>query len=647
MHSDRRTQTVVVCSIILILAFSTLPMGFLVGQTRIYNLTNTVSNKAYQGTDTLQPPITLEIGTEVSPTEYEQMAYSDNVRDMYGNLYSDYQRFKFTILEPVDAILKIAVLHEGYGIGYPSPPAAGVPGVKLYLWNYTTSSWEFLGTHNEGSSDGTISVELTRGFSSCIGPDGSLNLLAQTIENTGSCPYLYTNKGGMYVFVTDLYNRGILGVSEFKPQPEDYAIIEGDQLQAENGKYTIRIAQESDEISYLDKVALVAVDHSPQVNVYTSILKADSGRLFTVSKNPKAPLSAVDGDGKDISMLVSAKDGTYTNGRQGELDIIDLNLGDLSGAGEIKLVMTARTKWDNSMVPKSEEVPNPNGRFVQVKDENGNWVDVFSDFELLTPSPMTRTYVLDMTGKFITDDYSVRLGFYPDVRFDYIGVDTSPQQEVVLNALPIVSSDLHYRGYSELKGPLDLPDYYDVSQDAPDYYSQPSGNFTRYGDVTSIITETDGMFAIMHHGDEVEVDFSSLPAADGMERDFILNSWGYYKGSAYPTGGTVEPLPFKGMSSYPYPNTESYPSDEMHKNYLAEYNTREYDSVPPEQSSEHHTIYTDYVEAAVTSIGGPVGGTILPLNNAQLVLTILPATTIAFLVTIIIFKKRRKDNHMT
>ena len=82
MHSDRRTQTVIVCSIILILAFSTLPMGFLVGQTRTYNFTNIVSNKAYEGTSLLQPPTVLEIGTEVSPTEYEQIAYSDDIHDI-------------------------------------------------------------------------------------------------------------------------------------------------------------------------------------------------------------------------------------------------------------------------------------------------------------------------------------------------------------------------------------------------------------------------------------------------------------------------------------------------------------------------------------------------------------------------------------
>jgi hypothetical protein len=37
---------------------------------------------------------------------------------------------------------------------------------------------------------------------------------------------------------------------------------------------------------------------------------------------------------------------------------------------------------------------------------------------------------------------------------------------------------------------------------------------------------------------------------------------------------TVDPLPFRSMSGFPYPDTENYPSDESHSNYLREYNTR-------------------------------------------------------------------------
>ena len=37
---------------------------------------------------------------------------------------------------------------------------------------------------------------------------------------------------------------------------------------------------------------------------------------------------------------------------------------------------------------------------------------------------------------------------------------------------------------------------------------------------------------------------------------------------------TVEPLPFQGMSAYPYAATERYPQTPAHLEYLARYNTR-------------------------------------------------------------------------
>jgi hypothetical protein len=39
-------------------------------------------------------------------------------------------------------------------------------------------------------------------------------------------------------------------------------------------------------------------------------------------------------------------------------------------------------------------------------------------------------------------------------------------------------------------------------------------------------------------------------------------------------GQTVEPLPFHGMSKYPYEKNEHYPQDKDHKEYQLKYNTR-------------------------------------------------------------------------
>ena len=39
-------------------------------------------------------------------------------------------------------------------------------------------------------------------------------------------------------------------------------------------------------------------------------------------------------------------------------------------------------------------------------------------------------------------------------------------------------------------------------------------------------------------------------------------------------GETVDPLPFRGMGTYPYPKEKSFPLDDGHMNELLQYDTR-------------------------------------------------------------------------
>lgn len=70
---------------------------------------------------------------------------------------------------------------------------------------------------------------------------------------------------------------------------------------------------------------------------------------------------------------------------------------------------------------------------------------------------------------------------------------------------------------------------------------------------------------------------AGLPASPrGWVRDFLLLVDGWAKDADANTAFSqnVEPLPFHGMSSYPYPSGESFPQDLTHKDYRATYNTR-------------------------------------------------------------------------
>lgn len=604
-----------------------------------------MNNEAFEGSDASQPPGSLGIGTSLSPEELDKIAMSDDQRAIFpevGLTYfnSDYHRFKFKIFQRPGSISQLYVEHEGYGIGPASQPETAIRGLNLFIWNYDTGSWEPLDDHDLGDADGITKATITQNIENYIDNDGFLNLLAQAKENAGSCPFLFTYDGDRYVFVADLYNRGILAVPNFSPQPEDYAKIETEQLDSDDGYYNIQIAQEYDEISYLDKANLITIDHSPEVEVFTSLLKTEVGKIYTVSKSLSTPISAIDENGKDIKYLIAEEDSVYTSGKQYALDILELNLGDLSNAAEIKLVLTGYANWDNDEVLRSDQTSKPIGRFIQVKDANDDWVSVFENFELIAPSALPRTYVLHLTGKFITDDYSIRIGFYPDVKFDYVGIDKSQQQDIIINNLAPVYADLHFRGYSEMNGFPGMPDYNIVSSNPPLGYSNPAGSFTKFGDVLPLIADRDDKYVVLHHGDEISIQFDYLPIENGMERDFLLYSYGYYKGRDYPTGNTVEPLPFYGMSSYPYPPEESYPYDDEHNAYLNEYNTRVYGgSNPNPGSEEHYTIYTDYVKVELNT--PPVGGIVMPINIVKIIMPYLILAGLIAVSVIYVIKKRK------
>ena len=110
-------------------------------------------------------------------------------------------------------------------------------------------------------------------------------------------------------------------------------------------------------------------------------------------------------------------------------------------------------------------------------------------------------------------------------------------------------------------------------------WNPTSGLYTRYGDVRELLERVDDRFTIMGSGDEVRLLFrvTDLPALpDGFRRDFLLYANGWVKDGDLNTAfaQTVEPLPFHGMSGYPYPAQEGYPQDEEHQRYRERYNTR-------------------------------------------------------------------------
>jgi hypothetical protein len=200
---------------------------------------------------------------------------------------------------------------------------------------------------------------------------------------------------------------------------------------------------------------------------------------------------------------------------------------------------------------------------MEVKDANGNWVRVPESRQFpLPPDGVARTFVVDLTGLFPTNDYSLRISNFWNVTFDYIGVDITPQANVTIQRI-----DPRAILYQAFTSP-----------------SVSAGSFTRYGDVTQLVLYEDDEFVIGRQGDSVSLQFSAAnlaPIPEGMERDYFFFVACWFKveyansGFGPGFGFTVDPLPFQNMSGFPYPlDKESYPYDPEHLSYLQQYNTR-------------------------------------------------------------------------
>ena len=89
-------------------------------------------------------------------------------------------------------------------------------------------------------------------------------------------------------------------------------------------------------------------------------------------------------------------------------------------------------QWASQFVSQNGVKPFP-PPYMEVKDADGNWVRVPDNRQFPLAEVTPESFVVDLTGLFPTSDYSLRINTFFDTRFDYIGVDTTPQQNIIIH----------------------------------------------------------------------------------------------------------------------------------------------------------------------------------------------------------------------
>lgn len=415
---------------------------------------------------------------------------------------------------------------------------------------------------------------------------------------TGSCPMVWAWNGREFEFIADVLGVAPLGASAgdgkyFPTDHDEYVWIPGEALAARGGRYEIRITEELAEVSYLDQVKLIAVDHPPAVEIFTN--EKFQGppfpefRLFGVGRRIP-PRAAFDHNGRDVLSLVAARDRRYpdrfrrTRAGAAEMHSLELDFGSAAPANDAVLILHGWVDWANGSTFLARAQESDGGLvmpYLQVKDERGEWRTVVEDMGL--PAGKPKTIVVDLRGKFLSESRAVRIVtnvcVYWDEAFLAAG-DLEP--EVRLSESAAASADLRFRGFSRVRihPERKQPEWFLYPDPRPVSNWNPTpGLYTRYGDVAELLEEIDDRFVIMGSGDELRLafDVEAFPAIpEGWRRDFLLLVDGWAKDSDPNTAfsQTVEPLPFHAMSSYPYPASERYPDGELHRRYLDEYITR-------------------------------------------------------------------------
>ncbi|HWC75225.1 MAG TPA: hypothetical protein VG454_14915, partial [Gemmatimonadales bacterium] len=316
-------------------------------------------------------------------------------------------------------------------------------------------------------------------------------------------------------------------------------------------------------------------------------------RLYeTIHSRP--PLSAFDNDGRNVLADLREHDYRYVSNLvpadyQGltQPHALTLDLDERAGAPRSVLVLRGWIFPSDASINVAlsqqrklrAELP-----VLEVRDARGRWV---SRGTVGFPSGKDKTVVIELAGIFPTRDHHVRLRTNLQIYWDqaFVAEDVSRGHEATaaiarITTLAPVSGNLHFRGFSRMyrRGGRYGPHWFDYDSVATESPWRPiEGAATRFGDVRSLLDESDDQFVIMVPGDETTVEFDA-PAEPppGWTRDFLLYSDGWIKDSDLNTahGTTIGPLPYHAIKSYPYARDDAYPTDSARMQYQREYNSR-------------------------------------------------------------------------
>src|SRR5438445_3228284 len=211
------------------------------------------------------------------------------------------------------------------------------------------------------------------------------------IDRRGSsCPTLFVWDGTHYELVSDMLGAGVVGHwvgpgQRNIPRPSEYVKVDRNVIQKKDGKLSFRLMEPMEEVVYLDRVRLLAVDHPSDFDVYPNEYFASNPPYppFKViaSHNPRPPAGAWDEHGHNVlpDLLAHRYFGDF------ELlpfkgftkpHSLELDLGEPYRAGPLRLLMHGEIEYFTAtgMYAADQAGIQATAPYVEALDATGKWV---------------------------------------------------------------------------------------------------------------------------------------------------------------------------------------------------------------------------------------------------------------------------------
>ncbi len=410
-------------------------------------------------------------------------------------------------------------------------------------------------------------------------------------KRTTSCPFLYAWIDGRWQFVTDLLGIAPLNVAVARgvampPDSDEVAVLgPAERFADAEVAARLRVATELRELTILDQLRLLAVDHPAGVTIFSRDRVAPTaveGKQILAGRDPVGLRSARGSDGVDRTSALQKEDRVYADpGRVipapvvGITEPLSLEL-EFNEPGDTSDLIMALTGWFRFGSSSTNIAASQRGDVqaiwprLEVQNAAGQWQMVEEMFGL--PAGNTKTIVCDLAGKLPAGARRFRLTSSFEVRWDHVALyHKVPADELRVSETGPSAAQLAWTGFHDFDdAPRDQPRRPDPTRasDSPPWFTAIEGWSTRYGDVRPLLEASDLKSALINAGDGVTVEFPAAglpPRVPGTQRTLLLYSVGWVK-----SGDPNDTTP---LTVEPFPGSNAAASDSA-SDWQRQYNTR-------------------------------------------------------------------------